>query len=59
MLLSVTDEGYGLWTDEIWVNYFHHVASAKDDLITVYCTVIGMKTYDTQIGGSSEYFVSR
>ena len=52
MLLSVTDQGYGLWTDEIWVNYNQHVASAKDDTITVYGTVLGTKTYDTQIGGS-------
>ena len=54
LLLSVTDEGYGLWTDEIFVNYSQHVASAKDDIITVYGTVVGMKTYDTQIGGSRD-----
>ena len=52
MLLSVTDEGYGLWTDEIWVNYHQSVKSAKDDIITVYGTVTGTKTYDTQIGGT-------
>ena len=52
MLLSVTDEGYGLWTDEIWVDYHQPVNSAKDDIITVYGMVTGTKTYDTQIGGT-------
>ncbi len=52
ILLSVTDEGYGFWTDEIWVDYDHGIKSAEDDIITVYGTVTGSKTYDTQIGGS-------
>jgi hypothetical protein len=51
MLLSVTDEGYGFWTDEIWVNYKGSVESAEEDVLTVYGTVKGSKSYETQIGG--------
>lgn len=53
MLLSVTDEGYGFWDDNIWVNYNGHIRSAEDDIITVYGTITGSKTYETQIGGST------
>jgi hypothetical protein len=51
MLLSVTDLGYGVWTDEIWVNYNGHIAGADGDSITVYGIVNGSKSYKTQIGG--------
>ena len=51
MLLSVTDEGYGFWTDEIWVNYDGKVHGAEDDMLTVYGTVQGSKSFETQIGG--------
>jgi hypothetical protein len=50
VLLSVTDEGYGMWTDNICVNYFQHIKSAKNDIITVYGKVVGMKTYTSQAG---------
>jgi uncharacterized protein YfaP (DUF2135 family) len=52
MLLSVTAEGYGIWSDQIWVDYHGRVKGAEDDTLTVYGTVKGSKSYDTQIGGS-------
>ena len=53
MLLSTTDEGYDIWTDEIWVNYTTAVKGAKGDQVTVYGVVKGQKSYDTQISGSN------
>jgi hypothetical protein len=53
MLLSVTDLGYGIFDDNIWVDYDHSVRSAEDDIVTVYGTVTGSKSYDTQIGGET------
>ena len=51
MPLSVTDEGYGFWTDEVWVNYNGPVQGAEEDLLTVYGIARGSKSYETQIGG--------
>lgn len=51
ILLSVTDEGYDFWTDEIWVNYTGNVAGAEGDFLTVYGVVRGQKSFETQIGG--------
>lgn len=53
MLLSVTDLGYGIYDDNIWVDYDHSIRSAEDDIVTVYGTVTGSKSYDTQIGGET------
>jgi hypothetical protein len=53
VLLAVTDEGYGFWTDNIWVNYDGKVQGAEEDMLTVYGTVVGSKTYETQIGGET------
>ena len=53
LLLSVTDDGYGFWDDHIWVDYDGHVKGAEDDIITVYGTVTGSKSYETQIGGET------
>jgi hypothetical protein len=52
MLLSVTDEGYDLWTDEVWVNYTGKVSGAEEDFLTVYGIITGQKTFETQAGGS-------
>lgn len=52
ILLSVTDEGYGFWTDEIWVDA-PEVAAVEEDIITVYGTVTGGEEYETRIGGSN------
>ena len=53
ILLSVTDEGYGFWTDNIWVDYAGEIDSAEEDNITVYGKITGSKEYETQIGGST------
>jgi hypothetical protein len=53
MLLSVTDEGYDYWTDNVWVNYDRNIKSAEDDIITVYGTIDGERSYETQIGGET------
>lgn len=51
MLLSVTDEGYGFWTDEVWVNFDRSTNFVEDDIVTIWGTVVGNKSYETQIGG--------
>lgn len=53
MLLYVTDMGYDIWSDQIWVNYTGHVRGAEGDKLTVYGTVVGSKTYKTQMGGET------
>lgn len=53
MLLSVTDEGYGFWTDNIWVDFFQPIGAAEEDVITVYGKLTGSEEYETQIGGST------
>jgi hypothetical protein len=50
MLLYVTDLGYDIWSDQIWVNYEGSVRGAEGDKLTVYGTVTGIKSYETQIG---------
>jgi hypothetical protein len=57
MLLSVTDQGYDIWDDNVWIDYDHAIKSAENDIITVYGTMTGSKSYDTQAGGST--FVPR
>jgi hypothetical protein len=53
MLLSVTDDGYGFWDDNIWVDYTDHIRGAEGDIVTVYGTITGTKSYETQIGGET------
>lgn len=53
MLLSVTDEGYGFWTDNIWVDFEDKIGAAEEDVITVYGKITGSEEYETQIGGST------
>jgi hypothetical protein len=53
MLLSVTDQSYGIWTDNVWVDYDHSTSANQNDVITVYGTITGTKSYDTQSGGST------
>lgn len=53
MLLSVTNEGYDIWDDNVWVNYSGSIKSAEDDVITVYGKIDGSKSYETQIGGET------
>ena len=53
MLLSVTDMGYDYWDDNVWVEYDGTIQGAEDDIITIYGTVKGEYSYDTQAGGST------
>lgn len=53
MLLSVTDMGYGIWDDNVWVDYDHSIKSAEDDIVKVCGTITGSKSYETQIGGET------
>ncbi len=53
MLLQVTDLGYDIWDDVIWINYTGHVRGGDGDQLTVYGKVVGTKSYETQIGGET------
>jgi hypothetical protein len=53
MLLSVTDEGYGFWDDNVWVEYDGTIKGAEEDVITVYGTITGEQSYETQVGGET------
>jgi hypothetical protein len=53
ILLSVTDQGYGFWDDNIWVDYNGTIKGGKGDMLTIYGKVTGTKTYETQIGGQT------
>lgn len=53
ILLAVTDEGYGFWGDNIWVDYSENLEATEEDIITVYGTISGSKEYETQAGGST------
>jgi hypothetical protein len=53
ILMSVTNDGYGFWDDNIWVDFNGEIQGAEDDIITVYGTVKGEKSYETQIGGET------
>ena len=53
MLLSVTDEGYGFWTDNVWIDYDGTIEGAEEDIITVYGVVKGSVSYETQAGGET------
>lgn len=53
MLLSVTNLGYDIWDDQIWVNYVGSIRGGEGDQLTVYGTVVGSKSYETQIGGET------
>ena len=53
MLLSVTDEGYGFWSDNVWVEFDGTIKGAEEDVITVYGTITGSESYETQIGGET------
>jgi hypothetical protein len=54
LLLSVTDEGYGYWSDEIYVSYDGEINAVEDDIITIYGRVTGVEDYETKIGGSNQ-----
>jgi hypothetical protein len=53
VLVSVTNEGYGLWEDHIWVDYRGDVNGAEGDIVTPWGKVDGSRSYETQIGGET------
>jgi hypothetical protein len=53
ILLSVTDEGYGFWDDHVWIDYHGSIRGAEGDHLTVYGTLTGTESYDTQAGGNT------
>ena len=53
MLLSTTDEGYGVWTDNVWIDYGSDIPYVENAIVTVYGTVKGTKSYETQAGGET------
>ena len=53
MLLSVTDQGYGIWTDNVWVDYDKDISYVEKNIVNVYGTVTGTKSYQTQSGGTT------
>lgn len=57
MLVAVTNEGYDIWDDNVWIDYFGNVQGAEGDQITVYGVIKGSKSYETQAGGQT--FVPR
>lgn len=55
MLVSVTDEDFGFWTDNVLVTLDPALGANidNDDIIDVWGTVTGAQTYETAIGGSN------
>jgi hypothetical protein len=54
MLVSVTNDGYGFWSDEVYVSFAGHVQGAEKDTVTFWGKVTGTKEYETKIGGNNE-----
>ena len=55
MLVYVTEEDFGFWTDNVLVTLNPSLGATidNDDIIDVWGTVTGTQTYDTAIGGSN------
>jgi hypothetical protein len=53
MLLSVTDMGYDVWTDEIYVAYRGSIPQGEGDMATVVGEIQGGFDYETKIGGTN------
>ncbi|MGA9174376.1 MAG: hypothetical protein WBZ33_10440 [Thermoactinomyces sp.] len=52
MRLAVTKDPYIGWNynDVIWVDYLGTTDYVEDDVVTIYGTVLGSKTYTSQAG---------
>lgn len=48
MLLSVTNQGYGIWTDNVYVEYNQPTQAVEDDVVTVYGMLNGTQTYTSE-----------
>lgn len=56
MLVDVTNDGYGLWTDVVQLNIPDSVASenlVENDIIQIWGTTDGSNSYQTRAGGSN------
>lgn len=55
MLVYVTEEDFGFWTDNVLVTLDPSLGSSidNDDIIDLWGTVTGAETYETAIGGSN------
>jgi hypothetical protein len=55
MIVSVTNKGYGFWSDEMFLVLDPALGqnADEDDLIQFWGTITGSFTYDTAIGGSN------
>ena len=55
MRVNVTKGSYGIWEDTVYANYTYSEGESKileDDIITMYGTIKGTKTYTTVLGSS-------
>lgn len=50
ILLSVTDDGYGVWTDNVYVTYDGSTPANTNDVVTIYGRVQQEQTYTSQAG---------
>jgi len=50
--VAVTKGSYDLWDDPIWVDYPGTSRFLEDDIVTLWGTVTGLKTYEAVLGNS-------
>lgn len=48
--IAVTEGGYGLWDDPIWVDYEGQDRFLEDDIVTVWGVVEGLQSYTAVLG---------
>lgn len=48
--VDVTDSGYGLWTDTIWVEFPGKTPAVEDSIVNVWGDIFGSYTYQSQAG---------
>lgn len=46
--MDITKGSYDIWTDTIYVSYTGTIAAVQDNIVTVYGTIKGSKTYESQ-----------
>ncbi|MFC6170491.1 hypothetical protein [Loigolactobacillus jiayinensis] len=48
--VNVTNEGYDIWDDDIYVTYIGTTPAVEDDVVDIYGTLSGGESYETQMG---------
>lgn len=48
--VNVTNEGYDIWDDDIYVTYIGTTPAVEDDIVDIYGTLSGGESYETQMG---------